>query len=737
MPQVIQAKCPHCQRPLRMPTEWLGQAMRCKHCKQIFQVTPRAAVAPSAAAAAAPPVAPPVHPGGRLPAAQVVPGHGDPFAFDEASGADGTLPVYRRRRGSRLKGLVVGVVVLGVVTAGAILGWSQIKDRFGKHARGPTDKEPTQLAQGTSKGNPPPRSEPDDTAPGSKPEKKSPATGKEKRPKGGDKNPPTVKEKVPPRTEPAPKTKPETKVKPGPPGAKFPRRALAISVSEYWLANPLGYGRSQDAGYPGSSTFAILKALGNFHLKFPNTQLTELSDQGFNPRPPLKSVIEGTITDFLASCREQDRIVLLFAGHATADGKEAFLVPVLGDLKDTQTLIRLKWVYEQLKSCKARQKLLILDVCRFDPARGHERPGSEKMSKVLDAELQTPPEGVQVWSSCVLDQNAYETESGSVFLQALCAAMQERLPGFQEPGMPLPLDVLVPRVNKHMVRVLAPLKLDQVSRLTGQEKAGGAPYNPAEPLPKELVVRQPPMPAGDAASAGVVKRILDEIAMVPPPRAGRPGVQDSLTVKALPPFAAKDLEKFDSDYKSWLEFENKEKDFPLRSAVVKAAKAIQESTSKFTMKEFFGGATTAAVKKAVFKEQLAPGETILNLEEALDELLKAGEARRKEKSKRWQANFDYVMARLKSRLIYVYEYNNVLAQIRGDSLPPLEDGFSGYRLGARKKITITESKVKAWAKDVEKTWQKIINDYPSTPWALIARRERLTVLGLEWRPSRE
>jgi hypothetical protein len=234
-----------------------------------------------------------------------------------------------------------------------------------------------------------------------------------------------------------------------------------------------------------------------------------------------------------------------------------------------------------------------------------------------------------------------------------------------------------------------------------------------------------------------VQKILDEIAAVPPPRVGRPGVQDNFNVKVLPPFPAKALEDYAADYRSWKEFEDKEAKFPLRAAVVKAAKALEENASKFRMKEFFGGATTQAVKKAVFKEQTAPGKAILSLKEALDELQQAGKKRKKEESKRWQANYDYVTARLKARLVYLYQYDYVLAQIRSDSLPPLEDGYSGYRLGSLKKVTVPESEVKAWVKDIDRTWKKVIADYHDTPWELIARREQLTVLGLEWRPSRQ
>jgi hypothetical protein len=533
----------------------------------------------------------------------------------------------------------------------------------------------------------------------------------------------------PPRKEPPPP--------PGPTGP-FPRRALAVSVNEYWLANPLNYGKSAEKGFPGSSTAAVLRGLGNFHLKFPNTQLVELSDQGQSPHPPVKAVIERTITDFLQTSRGQDRVVLLFAGQAVEIGKEAYLVPLLGNLKKAETLIPLTWVYDRLKECKARQKLLILDVCRYDPGRGRERPGSDPMGKVLDAKLQAPPEGVQVWASCVAGQQSYETESGSVFLQALCAAMQERLPGFQEPGATLPLETLVPRVNQQVAKHVAPVKVQQTPRLAGREADGGATYNPDEPPAQVVSIRPAPVPGGDVAGAALVRQIVDEMLQVPPPRVGRPGVQDAFNLKILPPFPARSLEPYRADSsKSWLEFENKAEEYPLRAAVVRTVKALQKNAHTFAMKEYFAGATSTAVKKAVLKEQAAPGKAILFLKEALEDLEAAGKDRKKEKSKRWQADYDFVMARLKGRLIYLMEYDFLLAQIRTDSLPSLAEGDSGYRVGTSNKVTVTESEARTWSREVTRLWQKLIDENPDTPWSLMAQREQLTVLGLQWRPSRE
>ena len=92
--------------------------------------------------------------------------------------------------------------------------------------------------------------------------------------------------------------------------------------------------------------------------------------------PPLKSVIEKAVTEYCASSRAQDRIVFVFLGHMVLLGENAFLVPLEGDFGVAESLIPLKWLYEQFEKCKARQKVLVFDTCRMDPGRGLERPGS-------------------------------------------------------------------------------------------------------------------------------------------------------------------------------------------------------------------------------------------------------------------------------------------------------------------------------------------------------------------------
>jgi Caspase domain len=740
MPEVVEANCPHCKKLVRIPIEWIHQPMRCKHCRQMFQARqPPGDKASKPAPPPRTPVPPQVLRGIPISPGQVPPGQ-PPVSRPKPAPA--SIPSGR----GWWRGAIVAAGVLLAAIVLVVFFWDQITGLGSSTPR--SDKEQVALdhqnpADGMAANKSAPT--PATVAASAEQPRKTPSpktnsvSSRRESPKGDSPKEPVLPKEEAPRKGEGEKAEPPNKPMNSAAAGPFPRRALAISASNYLLANPLNYGDARAKGFPGSSVRMVLNEFGNYIMQFPNTQLFELSDGA--PRdahPPLKTVMETAIVDFLNSARAQDRVVLLFAGHATEIEKEAYLVPFEAPVRDAdpKELISLSWLYDRLKECQARQKVLILDVCRFDPARGEQRPGSGPMGEVLDARLQQPPPGVQVWSSCVKGQQAYEFERGSVFLQALCAAMQEPLPNPQGPGDALPLDVLVPRVNRYLEKLLQMHKLTQTSRLAGAEADSGASYDPHMPLAAVVRIKPAPVPMGDMASPETLQSIVEELRLVPPVHSINDAAND-ISVEALPRFPAKALEPYQADYASLAEIEKNPAKYPLRVAVLKAARVLRDDIDKFRMKEVFNGRNNAQVKQQVAREQVDPGKSILALKEALDELKNAGETRKQEKSKRWQANYDYVLARLESRLVYVYEYSYVLALIRSDSLPPLENGATGYRLGAKKKVSIPESEVKAWVKEIDRTWQRLAKDNPNTPWAVVANRERLTVLGLEWRPTRQ
>jgi len=126
------------------------------------------------------------------------------------------------------------------------------------------------------------------------------------------------------------------------------------------------------------------------------------------------------------------------------------------------------------------------------------------------------------------------------------------------------------------------------------------------------------------------------------------------------------------------------------------------------------------------------------LQDALEELKKAGEKRDEEPSKRWQANYDYVLARLEARIAYVHEYNFMKGQIRKDALPPRDPakGFTGWRLASQAKLQ-SGPEARKLAEDSKKVLLKLAKTHVGTPWEVLAKREALTALGLEWQLTRE
>jgi hypothetical protein len=677
--QVVQGKCPGCQRVLRIPENLLGVSMRCKHCGKVFQL--RSSTASRSTSPVAVPSSQTNHitstPNPAPATAANDNSDSDYGVLPAASNFSPTLSRYHRRSSWAQKATVLAVVLLVVtVVAGAVY--------YAVKAANNDIEEKTPI--------------------------KTDATA--------------VALKTPSEKKPA-------DVKSEPPGvnavgeAIFPRRALFICVSNYLYANPVSYGAKS------RNVHEIMdRVCTALHIE--PSQRVELNDAAkTGAQPTTKPVIERTLTDFLNTSRAQDRIIVTFTGHAVEIGDDSYLVPLEGEFTEKQTLIPLKWVYDQLAKCKARQKVLIMDVCRFDPSRGLERPGSGPMGAKLDAALAHPPKGVQVWSACVAGQYSYEgyafLRPGEVahtgfFLDELFEAVgpeqkkRVRL-GIAKPEDPLPLDYLAkgrekaPGVDKAtLAEVQEVYKAKQTPRLVGEE-AGTAPYDPKDPMPIALVIQPPPSPSGsETADKKLVSEILRQIDVIPPikePKDGSPFINP----EALPPFSAAVIDKYRDDPNS-----------PLRQAVENAIKVLTKQQ---------------AFKQAILdyqKKEVAPVES--ELSDALEELEKAGEAKDKETSKRWRANYEYVLARLKARIAYVHEYNYVFGQIRKDGLPPRDPKIhSGWRLASQEKLQ-SGAETRKLANEAKKIYENLAKKNQGTPWEILAKRELMTSLGLQWQPTR-
>lgn len=796
MSQVVQAKCPHCQNVLRIPAEWADKEMRCKNCKQTFQAKVKtssnvAAGAPKAQAnvpiaqSAKPKSVPVAQPAKSIPigiAAGAPPQStgGSPFGFDD----NAQPPSIARRRG-RGRGMLLLVVMfffLFLFAAGAA-GFVVYKAMNNELPDLLEPSQPIARGDGKKSENNPVRPPTDGAN-----DKKKANTDDSKKDKDGAVTEPPPK-KTPPKKNPPKKEPPKTDVpKKDPPkdgdvvkkelpkkpplftNDPFPRRALLVSVNNYLFYNTVHYGneaKALRADYPGSSTGVLRDRFSRPPLNFPATQVYELSDgvppELGKPHSTQKSVIQDAIKDFVADTRAQDRVVILFAGHAAAIEDKAYLIPSDGDVKDVASLVPLKWVYDQLAACKAQQKILILDVFRYSPSRGSDialtGDGDEgTLPKAFEMEIMSPPDGVQVWSACSKHQNkdnkdeeivyesSIELEGGSAFLQALCASLQggPKMDGISNPTQPIPIDALQKDVNERLKGLLMPEKRTQVSMLTGKASDKVIDYDKDEPLPVALKLKPPTAGGAMAASKEDVNSILEFFRELPQVRETRAGDKNLLSSNSLPAFSAKKIESYKTDkFKDFADLQSKfkadkmefAKEYPLRAAIVEAVEALQES-NKIRMREVLSKADTDPKRKAAMRLEQEPlGMSEFKLQRALTNLKIVGEKREMETSRRWQANFDYTQARLQSRVVYLIEYNYLLGRVLADDLPELAPGQTGWRIGSGKKIAVTERKAKDLAKDTKKLWDKIVADYPDTPWALLASREKDIALGLQWRPK--
>ena len=743
MAAVVEAICPGCKKTLRIPAEWLGQAFKCKHCGLVIQAKappppPVATARPTAIPLNAPrPVTPPLPTAtpqrsvaARTPlpatktnrvaipqATPTVNGKKDTFAFDQVPGK---VVVPPRRRGSGLlRGMLVFCLVIGIAGAGGYFARPYLSAMM---------PQPQSLARGDGDGDKEKPRDSDLLTPQSKPaEKPLGDTGKK---------PETVK--APETTKKSNDPKPDTGKKPNDPkpdtGKKptdnpvndlpkaagpFPRRAMIVTVSNYFYANPIGASLNAPSG---TSLTARLSGGGNGSgLRVPVDQILEVSETA-SRTAMTDSVIKANIANFLDTSRAQDRLFLVLIAHVVELEDEAFIVPVHGDPDAKETLIPLKWLFEKLAACKARQKVLVLDTARLDPAVGQKRSGSSPMGEKLDAILKAPPAGVQVWSACIGGQASYESNNRGIFVEALCDALDKsptnKIP---RPEEPLPLEALVESVNAKL-KTKVPAGKEQTSRLTGSEAPGGAEYDPKEAKQGKLTFISPPALPGGNAKVEVVRSILKDITL-PSIMIGNEG--GALGPESMPPFLASALQAYLED----------KPETPLRKEIENARTMLTELANKYKLTGEFRVTNDKQLKDAVEVEQKKIAVRVYtDLDDKLQVLQNMAELR-KDESKRWQVTYDYVVARLEAQLAYLVEYEALLGQIRKDTAVYDKATTKVLRLASELDPAGGDTKAKKLAKSARAKLAQIASENPNTPWAVVARRDKTMALGLRWEGS--
>jgi hypothetical protein len=719
MQAVVQASCPGCKATLRIPSDWLGQTFRCKQCGMVIQSRPAAPSSPTPPpstrqTAPPPPPAPPAPP----PVTSVAPAvplaapvgytpHPPLAGADAFTGLEAPheepAPATRarqKRKKAGWKGPVIALLVIAVSVIASVVLWANLSPIL----FAPIESSPSVTDR--PGGDPGPR----------------PAGDRGGKPAGGGGR------------------------------LQFPRRALIVSVHNYLYANPVHSGNGSDR------PLTKLSRSLNKGLKIPMTQIAYLSDEARTGEavPPLKPAIERTLTGFLEQCRAQDHIIVFFIGHSAEVDGEVYLVPVEGDMKEAGTLIPLKWVYRQMADCKARQKVLVLDVNRFNPTIGLERPDSGPMGDQLAEAVAKPPEGVQVWTSCSKGQRSYGTDTmpGGVFISRLCSVLEpyrdqgeKGLEGkIQNPDEPMPLARINEAVNREMEKELRPHKLTQTAQVFGASGDSGAEYDPDEPPAPEPKLARVEIKGGRRAML-LLEGVRGEIS-TPPVKPSSNTLATNFDI--LPPFDPDKLKNYE---------EAGPPDTKLKKAIARARYILWAVSTSGAPKEIekevaeardmvqvdlsvmqngyrapAPGMAETRFKEEVRQQEARISEVMLFLQEALDELEIAGEEERDKATVRWQANYDIIHARMQAQMAFLYEYQSMLGGMRTE-FPPRDPAIhNGWRLASTTDLQ-GDRAGRRLATKATRTLDKVIEKHKGTPWEVLAKRLELTALGLQWQPS--
>jgi hypothetical protein len=311
-----------------------------------------------------------------------------------------------------------------------------------------------------------------------------------------------------------------------------------------------------------------------------------------------------------------------------------------------------------------------------------------------------------------------------MFVEGLLEVFNKGLGGvIQKPGDPFRLDALETAVNRYLKAELGPLQKVQTTRVSGKEPAEGAAYDPKEKLPPKLVIDPPAQPDGTTAEPRLVRGILKEID-VPSLKPTRDDMR--LKPESLPPFSAKTMDAYKADSKKT----------PLRDAVALAQAALQKQGDAERLQEYFINGDKMARDKELEAKGKQLGRVMFVLNEALNAMTtEEMEKDRDKEPPRWQANYDYMLARLKAQLAYLNEYSALLGQMRKDQQPALEPKVhTGWRIASQ--ASVSDASAKKLANESKKTLERLMKEHPDTPWEILAKRDHLTNLGLEWQPTK-
>jgi formylglycine-generating enzyme required for sulfatase activity len=143
---------------------------------------------------------------------------------------------------------------------------------------------------------------------------------------------------------------------------------------------------------------------------FKDENITLLHDRCSSRYQPEKAKILKELALLLDGLRPEDTLVVALSGHGVhfKGDKSGFFCPVDAELDNKATLIPMEGeggLFDILKACKAKKKLLFVNACRNDPAS--DLAQAAKKVDLDDEDTDELPEGIAALYSCKAGQKSY------------------------------------------------------------------------------------------------------------------------------------------------------------------------------------------------------------------------------------------------------------------------------------------------------------------------------------------
>ena len=146
---------------------------------------------------------------------------------------------------------------------------------------------------------------------------------------------------------------------------------------------------------------------------------------------------------------------------------------------------------------------------------------------------------------------------------------------------------------------------------------------------------------------------------------------------------------------------------------------------KFNEAEFVRSVNEAQQTAAILQPRL----------DRLYDILKEGENDRdREASPRWQAGYDLALGRVIAARLRAKSYNEMLA-LSKTKLKFKNSKNNTWVLKPSNQLSETGSQNEKLAQKARTLLNRVVDDHPNTPWALLAKRELTTPLGWKWKES--